>query len=573
MGFRERQRRRRDAAADAGSRASGADEDVVHEPFNLETFQVPLHEWVQQEQTQAEIKRRFVSTAAAVGGDASSSRLAARSPLPLPAPPSHSPSSQMDFLDNYRLARAEKVHERVIDEMCAANESSLRVSYLHLSHYAPILAMWIADVPRAMLALFNEVATRVVHRRYPDYVTRNRLEITVRVVALPIVDSLRELRHVHLNAFVKVSGVITRRTGVFPQLKEAYYNCNKCASLIGPVFQHEGAAGGGGEKPACPDCHSRDSSPNSEQTIYRNYQRMTLQEAPGKVPPGRVPRYKDVILLGDMIDCARPGEEVEVTGIYAHAFDAGLNVRQGFPVFSTMLEANYVEVKNDSSKALQLTAEDRERIAELARDPQIVQRIVKSIAPSIYGHETVKLGIAMAMFGGREKNVNQKHRIRGDINVLLLGDPGVAKSQFLKYVEKTAPRAVYTTGKGASAVGLTASVHKDPLTGEWTLEGGALVLADRGVCLIDEFDKMNDADRTSIHEVRCLCARCRPAAATARAQSPSAPPPHPPLSFFGLTGHGAAVHLHLQGGHRDEPAGALRRDCGGQPDRRPLRHQ
>ena len=205
---------------------------------------------------------------------------------------------------------------------------------------------------------------------------------------------------------------------------------------------------------------------------------------PGKVPPGRVPRYKDVILVADMIDCARPGEEVEVTGIYTHTFDAGLNVRQGFPVFATVLEANYVEVKNDTSKALQLTADDRERIAALARDPLIVQRIVKSIAPSIYGHETVKLGIAMAMFGGREKNINAKHRIRGDINVLLLGDPGVAKSQFLKYVEKTAPRAVYTTGKGASAVGLTASVHKDPLTGEWTLEGGALVLADRGVCLI-----------------------------------------------------------------------------------------
>ena len=127
-------------------------------------------------------------------------------------------------------------------------------------------------------------------------------------------------------------------------------------------------------------------------------------------------------------------------------------------------------------------------------------RVIKSIAPSIYGLDSVKLGIALALFGGCEKHPSPTTRLRGDINVLLLGDPGTAKSQLLKYVERVAQRAVFTTGKGASAVGLTAAVQKDPLTREWTLEGGALVLADRGVCLIDEFDKMNDQDRVSIHE-------------------------------------------------------------------------
>lgn len=136
----------------------------------------------------------------------------------------------------------------------------------------------------------------------------------------------------------------------------------------------------------------------------------------------------------------------------------------------------------------------------LSRDERIRKRIIKSIAPSIYGHEDIKTAIALSLFGGVSKNINDKHHIRGDINVLLLGDPGTAKSQFLKYVEKTAHRSVFTTGQGASAVGLTASVRKDPVTREWTLEGGALVLADKGTCLIDEFDKMNDADRTSIHE-------------------------------------------------------------------------
>lgn len=169
-------------------------------------------------------------------------------------------------------------------------------------------------------------------------------------------------------------------------------------------------------------------------------------------------------------------------------------------MFSTIIEANHINKKEDLFAAFRLTEEDERQIRALARDERIRKRIIKSIAPSIYGHEDIKTAIALSLFGGVAKDINRKHRIRGDINVLLLGDPGTAKSQFLKYVEKTAHRAVFTTGQGASAVGLTASVRKDPITREWTLEGGALVLADKGTCMIDEFDKMNDADRTSIHE-------------------------------------------------------------------------
>lgn len=189
-----------------------------------------------------------------------------------------------------------------------------------------------------------------------------------------------------------------------------------------------------------------------------------------------------------------------MTGIYRNNFDASLNSKNGFPVFSTIIEANHINKKEDLFAAFRLTEEDEKEMRALARDERIRKRIVKSIAPSIYGHEDIKTAIALSLFGGVTKDINRKHRIRGDINVLLLGDPGTAKSQFLKYAEKTAHRSVFATGQGASAVGLTASVRKDPVTQEWTLEGGALVLADKGTCLIDEFDKMNDADRTSIHE-------------------------------------------------------------------------
>jgi len=169
-------------------------------------------------------------------------------------------------------------------------------------------------------------------------------------------------------------------------------------------------------------------------------------------------------------------------------------------VFNTVIKANYVKKNKGSFQKENLGDEDVKEIHKLSKTPNIAQLIFNSIAPSICGHENIKKSIALSLFGGVEKRFKDKHRIRGDINVLVLGDPGCGKSQFLKYAEKTSHRAVYTTGKGASAVGLTAAVSRDPLTREWTLEGGALVLADQGVCLIDEFDKMSDQDRTSIHE-------------------------------------------------------------------------
>jgi DNA replication licensing factor MCM2 len=238
---------------------------------------------------------------------------------------------------------------------------------------------------------------------------------------------------------------------------------------------------------------------DQEHTVYRNYQKISVQESPGTVPPGRVPRQKDIILTNDLVDTIRPGDEIEATGIYISKFDISTNIRHCFPVFSTSIECNHICKLNEIDMG-ELTDDDKFKIKELSKNPDISKLIFNSIAPSIYGSEFMKKALALAMFGGVAKDVNNKHRIRGDINVLLLGDPGTAKSQFLKYIQKVFPRSIYTTGKGASAVGLTACVHKDPVTKEWILEGGALVLADKGICLIDEFDKMNDQDRTSIHE-------------------------------------------------------------------------
>ena len=237
-----------------------------------------------------------------------------------------------------------------------------------------------------------------------------------------------------------------------------------------------------------------------EQTLYKNYQHSTLQEAPGKVTAGRLPRSKDAILLGDLCDACKPGDEIELTGIYTNNYESSLNTKHGFPVFATVIQANHILVKDERNAAKALTDEDIRTITQLSKDERIGERIMASIAPSVFGHNDIKRALALAFFGGVPKDKQDKHRVRGDLNILLCGDPGTAKSQFLKYTEKIAPRAVFSTGQGASAVGLTAYVQRSPLTKEWTLEAGALVLADKGVCLIDEFDKMNEQDRTSIHE-------------------------------------------------------------------------
>ncbi|KAI9505952.1 DNA replication licensing factor MCM2 [Coemansia spiralis] len=401
------------------------------------------------------------------------------------------------FLLSYVDHDGASVYGERIRRLGAGNAESLEVTYAHLARARPLLAYFLANAPREMLAIMDDVAMDAVLTMFPDY-ARIRSEIHVRVAELPTTCSLRDLRQSQLNCLVRVSGVVSRRTGVFPQLKYVKFDCGKCGAVLGPFYQD---AQSEVKINMCVNCQSRGPfALNSEQTVYRNYQRLTLQETPGSVPPGRLPRHREVILLWDLIDCAKPGEEIEVTGIYTHTLDVSLNTRQGFPVFSTVIEANHVSKRADEFAAVRLTEEDKRAIRTLARDEGIGRRIVRSIAPSIYGHEQIKTALALALFGGVAKDIGGKLRTRGDINVLLLGDPGTAKSQFLKYIETTAHRAVFTTGQGASAVGLTASVRRDPVTREWTLEGGALVLADRGVCLIDEFDKMNDADRTSIHE-------------------------------------------------------------------------
>lgn len=408
------------------------------------------------------------------------------------------------FLLEYTDEKGRSVYGARIRTLGEVNSESLDVSYNHLADSKAILALFLALSPTEMLKIFDIVAVEATELHYPNY-SQIHQEIHVRISNFPNHLSLRDLREKHLNQLVRVSGVVTRRTGVFPQLKYVKFDCLKCGVVLGPFIQDSNSEV---KINFCTNCHAKGPFKlNSEKTLYRNYQRITLQEAPGSVPAGRLPRHREVILLSDLVDVAKPGEDVEIVGIYKNNYDGHLNAKNGFPVFATILEANSVKRKESASSMFSGTSgqsswveEDEKDFRRLSRERGIIDKIIASMAPSIYGHKDIKTAVACSLFGGVAKDINGKHSIRGDINVLLLGDPGTAKSQILKYAEKTANRAVFATGQGASAVGLTASVRRDPITREWTLEGGALVLADKGTCLIDEFDKMNDQDRTSIHE-------------------------------------------------------------------------
>nr|CAD7408822.1 unnamed protein product [Timema poppensis] len=401
------------------------------------------------------------------------------------------------FLRNFVNSKGHYIYKDRIRRMCELNQSSFIVEFPILANKEQVLAFFLPEAPFEMLKIFDEVAKDLVLTIFPSY-GRVTSEIHVRISELPLVEELRSFRKIHLNQLVRTTGVVTATTGVLPQLSVVKYDCSKCGYVLGPFVQSQSSE----VKPgSCPECQS--TGPfmiNMEQTVYRNYQKITLQESPGRIPAGRIPRSKDCIMLADLCDRCKPGDEIDVTGVYTNNYDGSLNTENGFPVFSTVIMANHIVVKDCKQIVQSLTDEDIATILKLSKDHRIEDRIIASIGPSIYGHEYIKRGIALALFGGESKNPGDKHKLRGDINMLICGDPGTAKSQFLKYVEKIAPRAVFTTGQGASAVGLTAYVRRSPATREWTLEAGALVLADQGVCLIDEFDKMNDADRTSIHE-------------------------------------------------------------------------
>ena len=231
---------------------------------------------------------------------------------------------------------------------------------------------------------------------------------------------------------------------------------------------------------------------------FKNNQTILLQEPPERTPLGQLPRSVEVVLEGDLVDKVKPGDRIQVNGVFKTISTMSTNTSGG--VKTVLIGTNVQELNNDIQQN-EFTGEDLKRIRELAKQKNVFDVLANSIAPGIYGHQDIKRALVLQLLGGNETNLEDGTHLRGDINILMIGDPSTAKSQFLRYMLNMAPNAINTTGKGSTGVGLTAAVVVDRDLGERHLEAGAMVLGDRGIVCIDEFDKMNEVDRVAIHEV------------------------------------------------------------------------
>ena len=399
---------------------------------------------------------------------------------------------QERFLEFFKK---EKYRQR-ISQMSITGKESITIEFEELFAFDQRLAEILLEKPDAFLQHAGNAAYAQLGIEDSEYALKLE-KTTVRIVQLLGKEQLRKLGSKQMGKLVMIEGIVVRATPVRPMVMMASFKCKRCGTT-----SHVEQTGQFLKAPTV--CPSPDCGQNGpfefiqEESTFIDSQDLRLQEKPEDLPPGQLPRTLSVKLVGgEIVDLARPGDHVSIVGI-VRAFAPSRPGIGKLRTFILQLDANSLEVLGKEPETSPPSVEEEEKILQLAKDPWVHRKIMSSIAPSIYGYEHIKEAIMYLLFGGVSKSLPDI-TVRGEMNALLIGDPGTAKSQLLQYVARIAPRGLYTSGRGTTAAGLTAAVIREK-GGSMSLEAGALVLADKGIACIDEMDKMRPEDRVAIHE-------------------------------------------------------------------------
>ena len=382
---------------------------------------------------------------------------------------------------------SERYYEDV-DRVLREGDESIVVDFQEMDAFNFELSEFLKDNPNEGIAAAEEGVKGV------DLITDE--ELNVRFSNMPEEDFvyLRNLRSQHLGQFIPVEGMIKRASQVKPEVISAEFQCTNC----GEIVEKEQDSSKLKSPYKCESCGSRKFE--VYEKIMTDTQIVTIEENPESREGSEQPQNLSVRLEGDLVDPdfqkkIIPGNVVHITGVLRER-----PMKKDSKKYDIYMESNNIEPTEQEFEQIDLDEEEIEKIEEMAKNPDIFDRIIDSIAPSIYGHREVKKAIALQLFGGVKKGREDGVKSRGDIHILLIGEPGTGKSQLLKFTGELAPKGRYVVGKSSTGAGLTASVVKEESTGEFSLEAGAVVLAHKGMAAIDEIDKMAAEDRSSLHE-------------------------------------------------------------------------
>ncbi|KAK3869216.1 hypothetical protein Pcinc_025464 [Petrolisthes cinctipes] len=421
-----------------------------------------------------------------------------------------------EFLREFHEGNFHYRYRDVLKRQYNLQQYCLEVSIEDVASFDETLADKLKKAPTEHLPLFEEAAKEVA-----DEVTAPRptgeeevedIQVMLSSASHPV--DVRNLQSEEVSRLVKVAGIVIAASGVKAKALTLTVQCRSCQTTINNLPVKPGLEGYqlprkcNTEQAGRPKCPMDPFFIMPDKCKCIDYQVLKLQEVPENLPQGEMPRHLQLYVDRSLCERVVPGNRVTVLGIYSIKKVGKSKQRGSRDKVAVGIRAPYLRVVGIQAdtegrgytSGITITAAEEEEFRLLAQSDGVYERIARSIAPSIYGSEDIKKSVACLLFGGSRKRLPDGLTRRGDINILLLGDPGTAKSQILKFVERVAPIAVYTSGKGSSAAGLTASVNRDPITRNFVMEGGAMVLADGGVVCIDEFDKMRQDDRVAIHE-------------------------------------------------------------------------